>query len=180
MEDIQLIIYIVFGVLYLIFKVMQKKKEPQQQDPDSIPQNRERRQKPQMTFEEMLREFSGEQSIPEPPIEEYAETPKTKTLPLPKKEPYLQEEAPKKYFSYETEEDYHAREVFNESVIKGEKAKTLDEQIDLENLDVGNVKLVEDSKAEKKKVTNEYIEAFRTIEGAKRAFIYSEIFNRKY
>ncbi|MDQ3536837.1 MAG: hypothetical protein M3421_14555 [Bacteroidota bacterium] len=170
MEDVQLITYIIFAVLYLIFKVMQRKKEP---GPDQGEANQQpkRPNKPSMTFEEMLREFSGEPQTDT--IEE--ERPKRKPAALK-----IEPEPEKKYFSYETEYDEQAQKTYRDSIEKGKKALTLDEQVDIENIKVGNLQVLEDDNESSKSYTHEYLEAFRSLDGAKKAFVYSEIFKRKY
>ncbi len=188
MEDIQLIIYIVFLVFYLIFKALQKKKKPPTRNPEQSEQTPERKRKPTMTFEEMLKEFTGESSTPEEKKEEREadqerKTIDKKTIDKRYEEPVRKEEKQTEYFTYEKESDDQARQVYEDSVKHGGKAQTIDEKIDLENLEVGNVVLVIDEEEEKEKTeltTNEYLQMFSNTNSAKKAFVASEIFNRKY
>ncbi len=126
-----------------------------------------------MTFEEMLRELSGEPHI------ETIKKEKPKQQPIaPKKIP----EPEKKYFSYETEYDENAQKTYRESIERGRKALTLDEQINIEkvNLKTGNLQVIEDEDEKATTPANAYLDAFRSLDGAKKAFVYSEVFKRKY
>lgn len=181
MEDIQLITYIIFAVLYLIFKVMQKKKASNQDQNQEMPQQQQRPKKPAMTFEEMLRDFTGEPYETDTVEEERAVRQPTQPPP-PKKE---SQPEPPKYFSYEneyeSEYDEKAQKTYQESIERGKKALTLDEQVGYEDIKVGKVQIIEDDADSGKAIpTHEYLEAFKTLDGAKKAFVHSEIFNRKY
>lgn len=181
MEDIQLIVYIVFLVFYLIFKALQKKKEPPTRNPKQAEQIPERKRKPAMTFEEMLKEFSGESHIPEEKEAEQEIKQERKPERKAYEEPYQKKEQKTEYFTYEKETEDQTKKVYEESVKRGSKAKTLDERIDLENLKVGKVALAVDEDEEKAELNiNEYLEMFSSTGNAKKAFVASEIFNRKY
>jgi hypothetical protein len=181
MEDIQLIIYILFLVFYLIFKALQKKKEPPTRNPEKAEQRPEQKRKPAMTFEEMLKEFSGETYT----AEEQEVVKETKQERTPARESYVEPERKAEqtteYFTYETESDNRAKQIYQESIKHGDKAKTLDERIDLNNLEIGKVALVVDEYEElKDNLASEYLDMFSNPNSAKKAFIASEIFNRKY
>lgn len=171
MEDIQLITYIIFAVLYLIFKLMQKKKDPGQEQGGEVQQQR-KPQKPAMTFEEMLRDFTGEPYEQETVVEE-----RPQQKPAEHKKEVSE---PKKYFSYEDEYDQQAQKTYQESIERGEKALTLDEQINLDTIKVEKIQVIEDDEHKKTAPSKEYLDAFNSLDGAKKAFVYSEIFNRKY
>ncbi|CAN5427251.1 hypothetical protein BH23BAC1_BH23BAC1_35590 [soil metagenome] len=181
MEDIQLLVYIIFLVFYLIFKALQKKKEPPTRNPEKAEQRPERKRKPAMTFEEMLKEFTGETYTPEKKEAESGPKPPRKTATEPYREPARKAEKETEYFTYEKETDSRAKQVYEESVKHGGKAKTLDERIDLENLEVGNVELiVEEDEENAGNTANEYLQMFSSADEAKKAIVISEIFNRKY
>ena len=180
MEDIQLIIYIIFLVFYLIFKALQKKKEPPTRNPEQAEQIPERKRKPAMSFEDMLKEFTGESFIPEDQEAEKEVKPQRKPVTAPYVESERKEEKETEYFTYEKETDDRTRQVYEESIKHGDKAQTLDERINLKDLDIGKVELVVEEDEEKATITNEYLEMFSSTEEAKKAFVMSEIFNRKY
>jgi len=175
MEDIQLITYIIFAVLYLIFKVMQKKKKGPDQEQGEIDPQQRRPQKPAMTFEEMLRDFTGEPLEETETIEEEV---RPERQPSPRKRSPMPE--PPKDFSYESQYDQQAHQTYSESIEKGKKALTLDEQVDYSDIKVGKVQIIEDDIDAMNIPIHGYLEAFDTLDGAKKAFVYSEIFNRKY
>lgn len=163
MDNIQLILYIVFVVGYLIFKALTGgKKEPSQNaDPntDYDTPSPEQKKRPS-SFEEILRELTG------------VGQPEEQQLP-PEEEQYRKVKRKGKEISERTAETY------KESVESAKKFTKLDDTIDLDNLGIG-VKEVEELEEEEMTASKNYLDLLKNPDDAKKAIILSEIINRKY
>ena len=80
MDDFQFLLYVVFGVIYLISKALGKKKPKRKVPPPSAPSG-EGPSEPAMTFEEILRELTGQKNPQPRPLERMDE--------VIEEEPYL-------------------------------------------------------------------------------------------
>lgn len=168
--DIELILYIVFIAIAILTRVLKGKKTtdvPPQQEDHTMDAPQRPTQK-QMSFEELLREFTGE------------EKPHEKTQPRPLKEEVV-------YESYEDEPSYEsdyyadeeAKHTYDRSVREARQLKTIDEIVDLEKpLESGHFKGYEIE--EEESIAADIFESLRDTDGAKKAIILSEIINRKY
>lgn len=180
MEDnIQILVYIVFGIIYLLFKAFQKKNKPENRNPtegdlrdESEADMNQPRHRPQpKSFEEMLREFSGEAAEIK---EEVKEEVKPKVEEVRRK---------KQAYNPRPDVDDEVKRNYDKSVEEGKKIKTLNDTIDLDkiNRERANAKLqteeLEEANASGK---NEYASMLQSLDGAKKAFVMTEIFNRKY
>ncbi|ELR70914.1 hypothetical protein C900_03349 [Fulvivirga imtechensis AK7] len=122
-----------------------------------------------MTFEELLREFTGEQQ-PQPRQQPQPKAPTRETV----------------YESYEDEpswdsrvSDDEAKETYNRSVREAKKLKTLDELVDLDQpIQSGHFRGYEIK--EEDTIADDILNTLQDADGAKRAIILSEIINRKY
>ncbi len=166
MEDYKFIIYIVLAIAYYIFKGMGNKKKPatrQQQDTNS-----QAPQKPTRSFEDIIREISGEA----PQREERFDDPERLSDQV--EERVLDQQV-------DDEEFEKADDTLKELYKKGERLKSIDELVDIE--EVESVSSRFDSFAieeEDKSFAREIREGLSDPDSAKKAIIYAEIFNRKY
>lgn len=167
MDDIQLILYIIFAVIAILSQVFKAKKKngqaPSQSNTSQQPPSRKEQPK---SFEDLLKEFTGEQ---------------TKTV---ESRPSWEET---KYETYEDdyEEEYQnddeIRQTYNRSVKEAKELKTIDELVDLkDDRHTGNFTHFAGYEEEGEEVRNEWQELLSSPEGAKKAIILSEIINRKY
>lgn len=183
MDNIQLILYIVFLVGYFIYKMVAGKNKPVMREDmekyDQVPQadsyepehNQEYESEYDPTerpksFEEILEELAGggrEKQLRE------EEARRSQEARMKAKEA---KEAVVKYAD-------EKREVYNESVRNASKYLTLDEQVNIDDIDIG-IKEVEDLDAPDAAVSNEYLALFRNLDDAKKAIVMSEIINKKY
>lgn len=174
--DIELILYIIFIVIAILTRVLKSSKDtaappsPPQQSEDQPRQRPQRRQ----TFEDLLREFTGEEEEAE---EQYQERPATYTRER-------HQERPASYYDEQDMEegqeadDNEIKETYQRSVNEAKKLKTLDEQVDL-NKPIP--KRFKDSEVEEEnETTQDILEMLRDAEGAKKAIILSDIINKKY
>ena len=141
--DITTLLYLLFGLAYFVLMGRKKKKKtPQRRPPQqgSTTVNPSPSQRP--TFEELLKEFTGERREPEPVYE-----PMVEMSPEPVYKAPTFEEKPKSYTQVPTP---------SKSFTKFNRYEE---------------KVVEES---------EYARLFSDTEGARRAFVLGEIFNRKY
>lgn len=161
--DKELIIYIIFIVIAILTRVLKNKKgnapapprKPQEEDGSP-----KKSQRP-LTFEELLREFTGEGSAEEPVKE-------SRTEYAPTEQPY----------SYE--EDDEVRQAYERSISEAKKLKTLDEQVSLDEPLTRLRPFDSYSTEEENNSADTILEALKDPDGARNAIILSEIINRKY
>lgn len=160
MDEIQLIIYIVFGIIYFLFRSLGKKnqsKQPRQ----NAEQEQGRRPKRTKTFEELLRELSGEVTEEE--------------------EPYYEQEKQVNQVNDWSEQDETS--YLREMEEKADRYKTLDEQVDLEDdssLSVGLLKDNDESESVYSGFASQIATDLKDPEEIRKAIVMSEILNRKY
>ncbi len=183
MENIQIIVYIVFGIIYLIFKGLQKKAAQKNRSPmegDLVDESKADYQQPRprpqpKTFEELLREFSGEAEEAtekvKPRVEEVVQQAKRSVVQPEKTREVRRYEQPREARSYE------------QPVVEGRRLETLDQRVSLSSIQkerertfITTENLDEKSSSD----ANQYTSMLRTLDGAKKAFVMTEIFNRKY
>lgn len=160
--DKEILIYIVFIAIAIISRLLKSNKN-RSKAPSAPPQQRETpSQRPggAKSFEELLREFTGENTSTEPRSLETVET---------------------EYESYEhIPSDDEIRETYERSVNQAKKLKTLDEQVDLEDIRTKSKYFADDEMKEENSVASDILESLKDPDGARRAVILSEIINRKY
>ncbi len=166
MDNIELLIYLLligFGLFSRLLKA-KKKKPPPQQGPADVDQ--EPQGKP-VTFEDLLKEFTGE-----------TQGPTQQERPVPA-EPMATPKAPEPEYQYE---DDDIRERYESSVKKASEIKTIDELVDLEDdRHTGQFKHFRGyDEHETEKEESEFIKFLRTEDGPRKAIILSEILNRRY
>lgn len=164
MDDIQLLIYILligFGLFSRFLKAKGKKAKPPKQ-PRADGETQER----PVTFEELLKEFTGEAK----------ETPR-EVKPVEIEEPNSPQTPPTPSYEYEDDE---IKERYESSVQKAAEIKTINELVDLEE---GGQKIKFDhfeAYDEQEKEESEFVKFLRMKDGARKAIILGEILNRRY
>lgn len=168
MEDYKFLIYIVLAIVYYVFKGFGNKKKPvtrRKADSDFDPQTTG---KPK-SFEEILRELSGEAPQRELEFEEAKP---------------LSEQVEERVLDQKVDgDDYeNADDTLKELYRKGERLKTIDELVDLKEVEkeetsrFNSFALEEDDN----EFAREIREGLSDPESARKAIIYAEILNRKY
>lgn len=160
--DIELILYIVFVVIALLIRVLKGKKENAPPPPQQSSNNSGERPQKTLTFEELLREFTGDEAQREQrPQETYAD-----------------------HDEYEDEEEYvdddEVKETYERSVRQAKELKTLDEQVDLKKPITTAHHFKGYEQEEENTLASDILETLKDADGAKKAIILSEIINRKY
>lgn len=178
MDDYKILIYIALSILYFIFKGKGKKKKPATREntqPQPTQHQSDQKRKPK-TFEEILAELSGHNQEDEETEQwEHEETySEHRTLSEQVEERPLMQGIPK--HDYE-----NADETLKELYRKGERLKTIDELIDIDEITAQRTveTEIEDTRTENT-FAKEIREGLSTPENAKKAFVYAEIFNRRY
>mgnify|MGYP001552152112 CR=1 FL=1 len=179
MDDLELYIYIALGVIYFLSRAFRKKKPaapPQNQrnaDSRSDYDQTSQKEKP-VSFEDLLREFTGQKEKPVYDYEEENEGP-DETY---NEDNYYQEEEQNKE-EYETEEELEYKS-YDEVYNVNKDLKTLDEQVDLE---LTKKKRFEEYKIEKGvniHTAKRFRELLQNKDSIKDAIILKEILDRKY
>lgn len=158
MDDIQLILYIIFVAIAILTRVFKSKKkeqpQPQQQSGNDDYANDAPKAK---SFEDLLKEFSGEATTrrePQPEIISYDD-------------------------QYEIDDE--VKDIYEKSVQEAKELKTIDELVDLEDdRHTGNFKHFAGYEEQVENENSEYAALLQDEEGARKAIILSEIINRKY
>jgi hypothetical protein len=179
MDDLELYIYIALGVIYFLSRAFRKKKPaapPQNQrnsDSRSDYDQTSKKEKP-VSFEDLLREFTGQK---EEPVYEYEEENEDSDASYVEDSYYQEEEqARKKYKTTEDVEYKSYEEMYNVS----QDLKTLDEQVDLE---MTKKKRFEEYKIEggvNIHTAKRFRELLQNKDSIKDAIILKEILDRKY
>lgn len=166
--DVELILYIIFIVIAILSRVLKARKEnnsptttsDQGESMDAPPKKTEKT----LTFEELLREFTGEDT-----------SHRQEQKPQPQ---YTREE---EGYSYEEEyADDEIRETYSRSVNEAKKLKTIDELVSLDEPLERMEHFKQYETEEENTVASEVLEMLQEEEGARKAIILSEIINRKY
>ncbi|GAA5022692.1 hypothetical protein GCM10011506_00430 [Marivirga lumbricoides] len=170
MEDYKFLIYIVLAIIYYIFKGIGNKKKPvtrRKSETNSDPQSTGRPK----SFEEILRELSGES----PQNQRELEFEPAKPLADQVEERVLDQKV--------DGDDYeNADDTLKELYKKGERLKTIDELVDLKEVEKQETSRFESFSIEEddNEFAKEIREGLSDPESARKAIIYAEILNRKY
>ncbi|WMN10801.1 hypothetical protein QYS49_36015 [Marivirga salinae] len=182
MEDYKILIYIVLSILYFLFKGRGKKKKPvtrKNTQPQQTEQNSGEKKRPK-SFEELLAELSGENQEKEE-ASKYEDddeilTDKEEIKPL-------SEQVDERPMRQEVNQrDYeNADETLKELYKKGERLKSIDELVDIEEVATQSNRFNEFSDEDNNnQFAREIREGLSDPESAKKAIVYAEILNRKY
>ncbi len=167
MEDFQIILYIIFGVIYFLSRFLKKKPQDQakrrprpQQDQD---QEQPTTEQP-MTFEDLLREFTGEQTQ-----ESEVETERPLIKPKPPKQDYD--------FEGDYPTDDEIQKVYEESIRDAQKDR------DVKPTEEPRMRFKEfyiDEDADENELASEFADMLKNPESAQKAIILKELLDRKY
>lgn len=154
MDDIQIVVYIIFVLFAIISRALKKKKEVPNKK--ARPASNQEPQKAPMSFEELLREFTEEpKRAPEPEVSEVID-----------------------YEDFDYKDETEIQRIFEESVAASKK---YEEASYSDDRHTGNFTHFEGySEEDTDEEESEYAKLLQDDESAKRAIILSEILNRKY
>jgi hypothetical protein len=162
MDNIELLLYIIFGVVYFLYKTFGSKKPdaPRQKRPNTAEQETSERPRAK-TFEEVLREISGLDRIEE--------------------EMRRQRMAEEAKLKAEQESAAYLQDLR----AKTENLKTLDEQVTLQQKDTDRIfkdykDRVDEASKSRFGLAQTILDDLRDRTEVQKAIIYSEILNRKY
>lgn len=181
MEDYKILIYIVLSILYFLFKGRGKKKKPvtrKNTQPQQSEQNSGEKKRPK-SFEELLAELSGESQEKEEPSR-YDDD---EILTDKKEIKSLSEQVDERPMHQEvSQQDYeNADETLKELYKKGERLKSIDELVDIEEVAIQSNRFKEfDDEVNDNQFAREIRAGLSDPESAKKAIVYAEILNRKY
>jgi hypothetical protein len=171
MDNLQIWIYIIVGVLYLIGRAMKKPQEAskpqrheQSQNPDTGPAPRP------LTFEELLREITEakEPNYQPKPVQEYVDY---------DDELEAEKEPERPDYDYRKQETYQLAE---QSKYEAFNRLSYEDTLRVEDTDVTFGKFAAFEEDKRPSIAQEIALDFADMDKVKRAFIMSEIFNRKY
>jgi hypothetical protein len=173
MDDIQVLLYIVIGVFYFISKFMKKKPVPQKpvQKPVGGDSDTNAPQRP-LTFEELLKEFT------QPQQEE-------KRVEVDEEDEFIdvrdegRKNAEPAYKPSYTFSDAETKRNFEQSQRLAAASKRIEEEGIEQDMTFKSYKMPSRTEP-KNEVAAGVMEMLRDAEGAKKAVILAEIFNRKY
>ena len=181
MEDYKVLIYLVLSILYFLFKGRGKKKKPvtrEKSDSQEVPQTSGEKRRPK-SFEELLAELSGENPNARQESQDSEEEILTDSDEIKPLSEQVEERPMNQQVSQEEYEN--ADETLKELYRKGEKLKSIDELVDIEDVSVQSNRFVEfEDKEEENSFAKQIREGLSDPENAKKAIVYAEILNRKY
>lgn len=194
MHNGQLWIYIIVGLIYFLAKMSKKKApkqsarpvKPRETQPRRAPTAAPKAERPEpegkpLTFEEMLREImeaKREPAEPPPPP-----PPPTAPSPQPTYVDYDDnlEDGEKEYEQVELARAKNPEAVgYAEGLREAFNRPSLDEDATLRSARAGEGRFKTFENSPENKIFGEYIESLKDPEGFKKAFILSELLNRKH
>ncbi|MFT6883025.1 MAG: hypothetical protein ACJAVY_001827 [Marinoscillum sp.] len=173
MDNIQFWLYLAFGAIYFITRMMKKKKTTEDGE---LEERSSTAPKPRpLTFEELLKEFTQQEGSSEQVKEE-------KVLAIDKqeraKEDWKRKKSPSTFEEGKTRvfSDDESKRIYQESVKRAEGAKLDFERDEHFDPKIERIQVAEESRS----VAMDIREMLADTEQAKRAVILGEILNRKY
>ena len=177
MDDYKIWFYLILGIIYVLSKALKKPKGQSTSNPDSTyseTSQREPAEKP-LSFEELLREITEGKK----PASQPAQKPLPTTQYVDYDDDIPDEEQDLEDINYDYKNEDKIYETYEKAKKEAFNRPSLEETLKLQPMsEFGRFKEFEDN--EKNTVLSEYSEAFNDPEGVKKAFVLSEIFNRKY
>lgn len=160
------LIYIIILIVIYVIRFFLKGKE---ETPAEPPYDYEQMDQPDgprrpSSFEELLEEL-GKKNIKDEEVEVEEYQPTYESLEDP-------------YYQHTPLQDAEARSVYEKSVSQTKKFKTIDEQVDIEQIEIR--KIDEPIGGVKKETSSRYAKLFRNPQRVKDAIVMTEILNRKY
>lgn len=169
MENIEIILYIIFAAVAILSRVLKKKdstppKPRRRPSQSNNPQQSQSKPQPK-SFEDLLREFT-----------DGAET----TRQQPEEMEVL--ESIENSYEYDAIDDVEAEKVYKESVLEAERLKTIDEMVALgdEERHTGNFRHFKGYEEDEEEEEHEILEFLRQEDGPRKAIILSEVLNKRY
>ena len=181
MDDFQTILYIIIGLLYFLSRGLKKKKPPVKPDRPSGDVAKEQGQDSaprQLTFEELLREFTegkqaGEEDERTPPPAEEVEPSRRSISPMSSHREEDDDEIRQPARRRFADED--SRKIYQESIRSAENLRS-----EHSSQPEYGFKRYEDHSDEETTVGAEIASVLKEEDGGRKAIILSEILNRKY
>lgn len=166
MDEVKIIFYVVVGIIYLIVKARGK-----QQKPVETRQEEPSRPEKSITFEELLREIerakNPAQSIPVPARPVVAEEEKRTPEPLERTD-----------YSYRDEDQIY--ETYERAKQEAFARPSMEETLKLENTVVKFGQFKNYAQEEQPSLAAKYARDLRNPEDFRKAFVLSEILNRRF
>jgi hypothetical protein len=172
MDNFELYLYIILGVIYLVSRLLKGKSEAQKPRKSRRPQAEGGEEEKPFSFEDLFKEFEQQAPAEETPRKETAKP----TFVKPGDSDYRREaEKQEEELSWAARRDEAAKDY---KTYEGKSYEKYDLKKDLSNM--GSLLKEDHAKKDKKVETNYYINLFKKSNGARDAFVMSEIFNKKY
>jgi hypothetical protein len=183
--DEKIIFYIILGIVYFVFNALKKKKSSDEAN-ENVPPPRPDRNKPQpVSFEDLLRELTegkAKQETQQPPVIQNRQDLRP---PIARQQPAyvdydddLQEEA--KSLEKVSFDDERSNKAYEDAKKMAFNRPSLEETLKLENVNTTFGRFKEFDVKQEKSVLSEYVKDLRDPKGFKKAFILSEVLNRKH
>ena len=179
MDDLQIYIYLALAAIYFLSRAFKSKKRSQSPGklPDSdpyneMPEEQSQRDRP-MTFEDLLKEFSGKKE--ERKLEEYEETEESEMSSY-EEEMVTQDSIQPSYDTYNDPGYINYDEVYQGK----DKIKTLDEQVIVEKLDKERHDKYKIIKVKSANYASRIRKILHSKDSIKDAIILKEVLDRKY
>jgi hypothetical protein len=167
--DFKIWFYIIIGVIYVLSRVLKKKDTDHEKvNPKTPDQNPAGSPRP-LTFEELLKE-----------ITEAKQPPKPVNQPQSKRVDYDEEVGEEEQDLETVNSDYRKNEVYEEAKRQAFERPSLEETMNVRNtvVDYGKFKVFNQEKQQD--LIASYTSDLQNPEGLKKAFVLSEILNRKF
>jgi hypothetical protein len=167
--DFKIWLYIIIGAIYLLSRLLKKKEaEPEKTTPKIPGQNPAGSPRP-LTFEELLKE-----------ITEAKQPPKPVNQPQSKRVDYDEEVGEEEQSLETVNSDYRINEVYEQAKRQAFERPSLEETMNVRNtvVDYGKFKVFDQGKQQD--LLASYAIDLQDPEGLKKAFVLSEILNRKF
>ena len=180
--DDKIIYYLIIGAIYVLYNWLKRKKQPLENPADVDPPQGQATGQPQpkpLTFEELLREITeGKQAKPEPVTEyEQPQAPRHEYVDYDDDlESEAEDQEEEKAYDYKKEVTYQQ---FEEAKQQAFYRKSLEETTRIEDVNIEFGRFKEFDKVQHRNLLEEYTKDLRDPEGFKKAFVLSEILNRK-
>ena len=157
MDDFQIVLYIIFAIIYVLSRVLKSRKKAGEQSQRPISANKQ--EESPKSFEDLLREFTGEE-VEEEPVESVEKQPK----PIQNQRVELS--------------DTEIEEKYNKSVREARKYEPL-EKTKVRH-DIEYKRFAAFDHTDRNLLLEELEKDLSSLDGMKKAVLYKEILERKY
>lgn len=180
--DEKILIYIIIGIIYFLFNRL-KKKGPEEQEVDGPGEQPSDSNRPRpVSFEELLREITeGKQPKPEQPVFESKRQYRPEPEPQPAYVDYDDDiEEEEKSLEKVTFDQERTNEIYENAKKMAFNRPSLEESLKLADVNTSFGKFKEFEVKTERNLLLEYTKDLRDPKGFKKAFILSEVLNRKH